>query len=570
LAEPTPLLAVNVKEYVPPLPDAGVPLSVAVPFPLFTNVTPLGSAPVSVTDGVGVPVVVTVKFPAAPTVNIVLLALVIAGAWFTVSVKLWLAAVPTPLLAVIVREYVPPLPDAGVPLSVAVPFPLLTNVTPLGSAPVSVTDGVGFPVVVTVKLPAAPIVNVVWLALVIAGAWFTVSVKLWLAELPTPLLAVNVKEYVPPLPDAGVPLSVAVPFPLLTNVTPLGSAPVSVTEGVGVPVVVTVKLPAAPAVNVALLTLVITGACVVFTISVKLWLAELPTPLLAVIVREYVPPLPDAGVPLSVAVPFPLLTNVTPLGNAPVSVAEGVGVPVVVTVKFPAAPTVNVELLALVIAGAWFTVSVKLWLAAVPTPLLAVIVREYVPPLPAAGVPLSVAVPFPLLTNVTPLGSAPVSVTDGVGVPVVVTVKFPAAPTVNVVLLLLVIAGAWFTVSVKLWLAELPTPLLAVIVREYVPTLPDAGVPLSVAVPFPLLTNVTPLGSAPVSVTEGVGVPVVVTVKLPAAPTVNVELLALVIAGACVAFAVTATNPRITLSLVPVPKVALCAPAATPTLSSIS
>ena len=47
-----------------------------------------------------------------------------------------------------------------------------------------------------------------------------------------------------------------------------------------------------------------------------------------------------------------------------------------------------------------------------------------------------------------------------------------------------------------------------------------------------MATNVTPLGSAPVSVRVGAGVPVVVTVKLPAVPAVNVVLLALVIAGA--------------------------------------
>jgi hypothetical protein len=99
------LLAVNVSTYVPPLPDAGVPLNVPVPFPLFTNVTPLGSAPVSVSVGVGAPVVVTVKLPAAPTVKVVVFALVIAGATcavFTVRVKAWLAGLPTPLLAVIV------------------------------------------------------------------------------------------------------------------------------------------------------------------------------------------------------------------------------------------------------------------------------------------------------------------------------------------------------------------------------------------------------------------------------------------------------------------------------------
>ena len=76
----------------------------AVPFPLSINVTPLGAAPVSVSESVGVPVAVTVKLPVVPTVNVVLLALVIAGAWVTVRMKGWLAGVPTPLLAVTVRE----------------------------------------------------------------------------------------------------------------------------------------------------------------------------------------------------------------------------------------------------------------------------------------------------------------------------------------------------------------------------------------------------------------------------------------------------------------------------------
>ena len=71
-----------------------------------------------------------------------------------------------------------------------------------------------------------------------------------------------------------------------------------------------------------------------------------------------------------------------------------------------------------------------------------------------------------MLTNVTPLGTAPVSVKDGVGVPVAAIVKLPGVPTVNVVLLVLVIAGAWLTVRVKDWLAGVPTPLLAVKVRE--------------------------------------------------------------------------------------------------------
>jgi len=74
-----------------------------------------------------------------------------------------------------------------------------------------------------------------------------------------------------------------------------------------------------------------------------------------------------------------------------------------------------------------------------------------------------------------------------------------------------------------------PTPLLALMVMEKLPM--PVGVPLSVAVPFPLLVNVTLLGKVPTLLSVGAGVPVVVTVKLPAVPTTNVVLLALVIAG---------------------------------------
>ena len=68
--------------------------------PLSSKVTPLGSAPVSLSEGVGVPVAVTVKLPAVPAVNVVLVALVIigaTGAGLTVSVKLCVASGPEPL-----------------------------------------------------------------------------------------------------------------------------------------------------------------------------------------------------------------------------------------------------------------------------------------------------------------------------------------------------------------------------------------------------------------------------------------------------------------------------------------
>ena len=47
-----------------------------------------------------------------------------------------------------------------------------------------------------------------------------------------------------------------------------------------------------------------------------------------------------------------------------------------------------------VIAGAWLTVRVKVCVASGPTPLWAVIVSAYVPPVFAAGVPARVALPL--------------------------------------------------------------------------------------------------------------------------------------------------------------------------------
>ena len=82
---------------------------------------------------------------------------------------------------------------------------------------------------------------------------------------------------------------------------------------------------------------------------------------------------------------------------------------------------------------------VKPWVAFGETPLLAVSVIGYVPPVPAAGVPLSKPVE---VLNVIPVGRLPLWLKVGVGMPVVVTLKEPAEPTVNMVLFVLVIAGA--------------------------------------------------------------------------------------------------------------------------------
>src|SRR5512142_779611 len=117
-----------------------------------------------------------------------------------------------------------------------------------------------------------------------------------------------------------------------------------------------------------------------------------------------------------------------------------------------------------------------------------------------------------------------------VGNPVVVTVNVPATPTENVALFALVMVGASLTVSVKLCVAFGATPLFAVIVIGNTPF--AVGVPASVAVPSLLLVNVTPPGNAPVSlisIAAPLGNPLVVTVNVPAVPTLNVALLALVI-----------------------------------------
>src|SRR5690242_15722251 len=110
-----------------------------------------------------------------------------------------------------------------------------------------------------------------------------------------------------------------------------------------------------------------------------------------------------------------------------------------------------------------------------------------------------------------------------------VTVKPPAELTVAAVLLAVVAVAASLRVRVKLSVASGDWPLCAVMVTWEPPRGRAAEVPLSVAVPSPLSTKLTPLGSdAPPSLRLGVGKPRVVTLKLPAVPTVKVVLLALV------------------------------------------
>ena len=87
--------------------------------------------------------------------------------------------------------------------------------------------------------------------------------------------------------------------------------------------------------------------------------------------------------------------------------------------------------------------------------------RVACPPVPAAGVPDSTPV---VESRVTPVGRVPVSEKVGAGLPVAVTVKVPAVPTVKVVVLAEVMAGAGSTVRVKDWVALGRVPLAAVMV----------------------------------------------------------------------------------------------------------
>ena len=157
---------------------------------------------------------------------------------------------------------------------------------------------------------------------------------------------------------AGVPLRVAVPAVPALKVTPEGSAPDSDSVGVGVPVAVTVNVPAVPAVNVVDAALVITCDPLI-TVRVNGWVV-VPAVLVAVRIRGNVPSPAELNVPASVAVPVPVpAVKVTPAGRVPDSDSVGVGVPVAVTVNDAGWPTVNVVDVKEVNSGTDVTVSVN-------------------------------------------------------------------------------------------------------------------------------------------------------------------------------------------------------------------
>jgi len=239
-----------------------------------------------------------------------------------------------------------------------------------------------------------------------------------------------------------------------------------------------------------------------------------------------------------VAVPSPLSMKVTPPGRFEVPMDRPMGVlPVAETVNAPGIPTVNVVVFGEVMVGGVLTTSsmVAVWVLVSPVPVTEIV---YVPGIvPAAGV-ITRFEDAPELSDwgvndeVAPAGS-PVAprpiVCDRPSVSVVVTVMLvgePARAEVDAGTPIEKSLGSALTTRVKFCVPGVPAPD-ALIVNAYEPLEPTAGVPASVAVPSPLSVKVTPPGRGELPIdSDGVGTPVVVTVKVPGAPSVNVVVVA--------------------------------------------
>lgn len=162
---------------------AGIPLIVAVPSPLSTKVTLLGSAPaVFVTAGIGFPVVLTVKVPFEPTVNVALLTVVIVGGASTVTFAVAVTVAGVVAAFVTVSVYV--VVDIG---EILTGVPLVTAPTPLSMLPVPLANTA----VKVVELPET-IVEAPGVKLVIDGAGTTVTVACFVTVPPAVFVTVRV------------------------------------------------------------------------------------------------------------------------------------------------------------------------------------------------------------------------------------------------------------------------------------------------------------------------------------------------------------------------------------------
>jgi hypothetical protein len=201
---------------------AGVPLTTPL---AVLNVTPLGSAPLSLNVGAGEPVAVTVNEPAVPTVKVALLALVMAGARFTVWLRggdvlhrklvspLYTAVMECWPTARVEMVHKAPPEDNVTPVQIAV-VPSLKETVPVG---VIGPCGVTFAVKVTDCPNAEGLADEVTAVVVVA--WMPVPVRLTICGLVIALSAM-VKEAVR-VPEAdGVKLMKNVHFPPVATELP--------------------------------------------------------------------------------------------------------------------------------------------------------------------------------------------------------------------------------------------------------------------------------------------------------------------------------------------------------------
>ena len=216
---------------------AGIPLIVAVPFPLSANVTVFGSDPVSLSAGIGLPVAVTLNVPFAPTVNVVLLPLVIAGDEWTVTVVVaWtVAGVVAELMTVSVYVVV-------VVGEMVTGVPLVTGPTPWSTLPVPLLNTA----VSVVEVPET-IVADAGEKLVITGAGTTVTVACAVMEAGVVAALVTVSVYVvvvvgemltgDPLVTAPTPLLI-LPVPPLKTAVSVAELPIVIVAGTRVKLVI--------------------------------------------------------------------------------------------------------------------------------------------------------------------------------------------------------------------------------------------------------------------------------------------------------------------------------------------
>ena len=254
------------------------------------------------------------------------------------------------------------------------------------------------------------------------------------------------------------------------------------------------------------------------TVSAKGCIGALPTPLVAVnwIAIRVGLAEPAGGVPVSVPVPLPLSWKDAQAGRL-AAFSIGNGKPVVATVNDRGTPTAMLALAALVKTAFWSMVIVTACVVRELAPLLAVMTYCAVPPVPAAGVPVMVAMPVPLSVNTSPEGSFGLIVNVVLlGVPAVVEIWMGAVivPTAKEsVVGGMMNTGGCVTVSLNVWLTLTPAVVaVKVIVNGVALAVPAGGVLVRVPVPSPLSWKDAQAGRL-VAASIGCGKPVVFTVK---------------------------------------------------------